>query len=158
MNFIKRALTKLISWCYSSELQKAVNNAKLAQAFQNVPLSLSDLNSSYNSMQGYSPYNYNTQTLTTSAISALTPNSIASLTNGTYSIGTNTTPSPLFNVTNTFRDFKDATINLKFYSASGGFVVEMTNNKNSCSTLHILRHEHVGEQLEKILAIEFLRN
>jgi len=157
MNFIKRALTKLVSWCYSSELQKALNSVKTAQAFQNIPLSLSDLNSSYNSMQ-MNPYNYNTQSLTTSAISALTPSSIASLTNGNYSYGLNTLTSPLFNVPNTFRDFKDATINLKFFSASGGFVVEMTNNKNSCSTLHILRHEHVGEQLEKILAIEFLRS
>lgn len=158
MNFIKRALTKLVSWCYSSELQKALNSVKTAQASQNIPLSLSDLNSSYNSMQGYSPYNYNTQSLTTSAISALTPNTIASLTNGNYSYGLNTLTSPVFNVSNTFRDFKDATINLKFFSASGGFVVEMTNNKNSCSTLHILRHEHVGEQLEKILALEFLRS
>jgi len=157
MNFIKRALSKLVSWCYSSELQKALNSVKTAQAFQNIPLSLSDLNSSYNSMQ-MNPYNYNTQSLTTSAISALTPNSIASLTNGNYSYGLNTSTSHLFNVPNTFRDFKDATINLKFFSASGGFVVEMTNNKNSCSTLHILRHEHVGEQLEKILAIEFLRS
>lgn len=156
MNFIKRTLAKLVSWCYNSELQKALNSVKSAQAFQNVPLSLSDLNSSYNSMQ--SPYS--TLGLTSSAISAITTGAVSAgnglnIFNSSYNTQTS---APLYSISNTFRDFKDATINLKFYSASGGFVVEMTNNKNSCSTLHILRHEQVGEQLEKILAIEFLRN
>ena len=152
MNFIKRTLAKLVSWCYNSELQKALNSVKSAQAFQNVPLSLSDLNSSYNSMQ--SPYS--TLGLTSSAISAITTGAV-SAGNG-LNIFNSSYNTPTYSISNTFRDFKDATINLKFFSASGGFVVEMTNNKNSCSTLHILRHEHVGEQLEKILAIEFLRN
>lgn len=169
---LKKAINKIIKWAQHTEIKQLPLSTSTNSTPQKSDTELNNLQKSIDKItqklltSDYSQYNntpiFGTSHNPYSSIGALTTQQLSAFTTQTSPL----TAMINLNHTHGVTVNKQCNLSFKLFSANGGFVAEVTTHTNnedpfgytsSKPSLHILRHEDLGKQLEKIIAIELLR-